>query len=224
VLSHRDAAGLHGIRPANHREVDVTSANGGTSRCGIRIHRTRVLDAQDVMRLHGIPVTTLARTLVDLAGVVRADSLAKALKVADQQSLLNVRAIDDVLRRTRGRRGNGHAAIRQALADYRQLGDATTRSPLEDAFLALLRRHGLPAPQTNKLIEGMEVDAVWRERRVVAELDGYVYHGSRGAFERDRERDAVLMAAGWRVVRFTHRQVTARPDHVVGTLRRLGIR
>ena len=75
-----------------------------------------------------------------------------------------------------------------------------------------------------RLIEGFRVDAVWRTHRVAVELDGWAHHHDRHAFERDRERDAALTAAGWRVVRFTHRQVVHRPDHVVQTLRRLGIR
>jgi very-short-patch-repair endonuclease len=223
VLSHRDAAGLHGIRSANHTMTDVTTTSRATDHRGIRVHRTRVLDAADVTKLDGIPTTTLARTLVDLAGIVPRDHLFKALREAESRRTLDVRAIEDALHRTRSRRGKGHQALREALAEYRQLGATTTRSTLEDAFLSLLRRHGLPTPQTNIVIEGMEVDAAWRERRLVVELDGWGSHGTRHAFEHDRERDAALAAAGWRTVRFTHRQVMQRPDHVVEVLRRLGL-
>ena len=78
-------------------------------------------------------------------------------------------------------------------------------------------------PATNALIEGFRVDAVWRAHRIAVELDGWQHHHTHHAFERDRERDAVLTAAGWRVVRFTYRHVTARPDGVIQTLRRLGL-
>ncbi|MFL5817513.1 MAG: endonuclease domain-containing protein [Conexibacter sp.] len=78
-------------------------------------------------------------------------------------------------------------------------------------------------PATNALLEGFRVDAVWRTHRIAVELDGWASHHTRHAFERDRERDAALTAAGWRVVRFTYRQVTARPDDVTQTLRRLGL-
>jgi very-short-patch-repair endonuclease len=104
------------------------------------------------------------------------------------------------------------------------LGLSATDSALEDAFLRLTRQAGLPLPATNAHIEGFRVDAVWRTHRLAVELDGWTSHHTRHAFERDRERDVTLTAAGWRVVRFTYRQVTARPDDVTQTLRRLGIR
>ncbi|MFL5817514.1 MAG: hypothetical protein ACJ76L_07925 [Conexibacter sp.] len=106
VLSHRDAAGLHGLRPANHVEVDVTTTIHRSSGSGIRVHRTRSLDAQEVTTLHGIPVTTMARTLVDLAGTVPKDYLAKAIKEAERQRTFDRRAIEATLARTQGRRGS----------------------------------------------------------------------------------------------------------------------
>jgi len=224
VLSHRDAAGLHGLRPANHVRVDV-STNGRTrSSARIAVHRTRVLDPQDIATVHGIPTTTVARTLVDLAGLVPHDGLVKAIKEAERQRAFDLRAVQAVLARTRGRVGPGHSALREAIAERAALQGAATDSVLEDAFLRLLRTAGLRLPATNVGIEGFRVDAAWRGERIAVELDGWQDHGTRGAFERDRERDAALTAAGWRVVRFTYRQLTARPDAVIGTLRRLGIR
>ena len=126
--------------------------------------------------------------------------------------------------RTRGRTGPGHRALREAIEERAALGHDHTGSPLEDAFLRLVRGNGLPLPSTNALVEGMQVDAVWRAQRVAVELDGWTDHGTPPRVRADRERDATLTAAGWRVVRFTYRQVTARPDHVLSTLRRLGIR
>jgi very-short-patch-repair endonuclease len=223
VLSHRDAAGLHALRPANHVRVDVTTTANRSSRSGIRVHRTRSLDAEDITTVHGIPVTTVARTLVDLAGVVPRDHLARAVKEAERRGVFDLAAVQAAMARTRGRTGSGHRALRAAIEEHAALGLSATRSPLEAAFLRLVRDADLPIPASNATIEGIEVDAVWRAQRIAVELDGWADHHDRQAFERDRERDATLTAAGWRVLRLTHRQVTRRPDHVAQTLRRLGL-
>lgn len=223
VLSHRDAAALHGLRPANHAQVDITNAGKAVQRRGIRVHSTRILDEQDITTVSDIPVTTVARTLVDLAGVVPRDHLAKAVKEAERNRTFDLRAIERALARTSRRPGPGHGVLTQAIREHRALGLDATRSPLEDAFLRLVRSAGLPTPATNATIEGLEVDAAWRAQRLVVELDGWAHHNDRHAFEHDRARDATLTAAGWRVVRFTHRQVVGRPDDVTRTLRRLGL-
>jgi very-short-patch-repair endonuclease len=222
VLSHRSAAALHGFRPAGGVKVDVTTTGKASDQPGIGVHRTRSLDDADRTTIERIPVTSVARTLVDLAGSVRSDELSKALREADHRNLLDTRAIDRVLRGTRGRTGPGHRALREALAERKALATTLTRSSLEDAFLKLLRDSGLPPPSTNVQIEGMEVDAVWREQRVVVELDGWAHHNTREAFEHDRERDARLAIAGYRALRFTHRHVLDG-THAIETLRRLGI-
>jgi very-short-patch-repair endonuclease len=223
VLSHRDAATLHGLRPGNHRLVDVTGRNARAGQPGIHFHRTATLDAQDIATVHGIPVTTVARTLVDLAGTVPRDHLARAVKEAERRQTFDLRAIEAVLARTSGRRGPGHRALREAIAEHAALGLSATDSALEDAFLRLTRVVGFPRPTVNQYVEGFRVDAIWRTHKVAVELDSWQHHHDRHAFERDRERDAILTAAGWRVVRFTYRQVTARPDGVIQTLRRLGL-
>jgi very-short-patch-repair endonuclease len=223
VLSHRQAAALHGFRPTGGVRIDVTSTGRAGNQPGIRTHHTRSLDDQDTTIQRGIPVTTVARTLVDLAGVVPHDHLRRALREADRLRLLDVRALEACRVRTIGRRGPGDRALREALAELKAMATTLTRSPLEDAFLALLQRAGLPKPEVNAHIEGMEVDMLWRERRVVAELDGWDAHHTRHAFEMDRTRDATLTAAGYQVVRFTHRHVLDG-GHVTETLRRLGIR
>jgi very-short-patch-repair endonuclease len=223
VLSHRDAAGLHRLRPANHIRTDVTTTRQPRAIEGIAIHRTTSLDAQDVETIAGIPVTTVARTLLDLAGQVPRDHLTKAIKEAERQRTFDLRAVEAAMARTRGRTGRGHRALREAIEEYAALGLSATDSILEDAFLRLVRRAGLSKPATNVLIEDFRIDAVWRTQRVAVELDGWIDHGTRRSFERDRERDAALTSAGWRTVRFTHHHVTRRPDHVLSTLRRLGI-
>lgn len=224
VLSHRDAAGLHDLRPANHARVDVTTTRQSRAIEGIAIHRTRVLDAEDIATLSGIPVTTVARTLVDLASLrLPHDHLTKAIKEAERQRTFDLREVEAAMARTRGRTGRGHRALRQAIEEYAALGLSATDSSLEDAFLKLVKCAGLPSPAINAFVEGFKVDATWRAQRVAVELDGWAHHHTRRSFEADRERDAALTAGGWRVVRFTHRQVNDRPDHVLSTLRRLGI-
>jgi very-short-patch-repair endonuclease len=223
VLSHRDAAGLHALRPANHARIEVTTAADRRSTEKIEVHRTRVLDADGITTVQGIPVTTVARTLLDLAGVVPRDHLSRAMQQADRRKVLDLRAIEAAMARTRGRRGRGHRALTTAIEEYAALGLSATDSVLEDAFHRLLRDHGLPSPAINAYVAGFRVDCVWRSQRVAVELDGWAWHHTRHAFERDRERDAALMAQGWRVLRFTHHQVTRRPDLVAQTLRRLGL-
>jgi len=223
VLSHRDAAGLHDLRPANHVRTDVTTTRQPRGIEGIAIHRTRVLDAQDITTVSGIPVTTVARTLLDLAGQVPHDHLTRAIKEAERQRTFDLRAVHAAMARTRGRTGRGHRALKKAIEECAAFEHHHTRSPLEDAFLRLLRNRGLPLPATNTYVEGFEVDAVWRAQGVAVELDGWSDHQTRRSFETDRERDATLLAAGWRVVRFTYRQLKERPDRVVHVLRRLGI-
>lgn len=154
---------------------------------------------------------------------VPADHLARAVKEAERQRVFDLRTIEHTLARTTGRRGRGHRALKETIAEHATLGLSATDSALEDAFLRLTRHAGLPSPVVNLLVEGFRVDAVWPAHRIAVELDGWQHHHDRHAFERDRERDAVLTAAGWRVVRFTYRQVTARPDSVIRTLRRLGL-
>jgi very-short-patch-repair endonuclease len=221
VLSHRDAAGLHGLRPANHVGTDVTGLDARGRPPGIHVRRTTVLDADDVTTVDAVPVTTLARTLVDLAGVVPQDHLAKAVREADRLHLLDLRAIEAACARTSGRRGPGRAHLNEALAELAALATTLTRSSLEAAFLRLVARAGLPKPRTNVHIDGMEVDAFWPDHDLIVELDGWESHHTRHAFQNDRERDAYLTAAGYRVLRFTHGHVVHEADRVAALLRSL---
>jgi very-short-patch-repair endonuclease len=222
VLSHREAAALHGLRPTNRARIDVTTE---ADRCvpGIEVHRVRRLDPADVTTVSGIPVTTVARTLVDLADVVNAESLAKAMDEAERQNRLDLRAIHTARTRTTGRNGPGPQRLTHALRELAAHGTTLTRSPLEVAFQALINRAGLPKPRTNARLKGHEVDAYWPDHKLAVELDGWRFHNTRRDFQRDRERDRELTAAGHKVIRFTHRDVHERPAHVVETLRRLGL-
>jgi predicted transcriptional regulator of viral defense system len=127
VVSHRDAAGLYGIRPANHRQIDLTLPRSRSPLTGTNLHRA-ALPPSEVTRLQGIPVTTLARTLVDLAGTVPDDHLRRALHEAERVHRNDVREIERIMERTRTRNGRGHAALRAALDDARAHGPRLTRS------------------------------------------------------------------------------------------------
>jgi very-short-patch-repair endonuclease/predicted transcriptional regulator of viral defense system len=217
VLSHAAAAVLWELRASASARIDVTVASATTRRApkGVVVHRTR-RPIESTTR-HGIPVTTPMRTLADLAGIIPPRALDKALEQAEALRLLDVRAIDDVADANPGRAG---PALVRRLVRAHDLG-TFTRSDLEAAFLALCRRHGLPPPTVNSYVERMEVDFSWPAHRLVAEVDGFRYHGTRAAFERDRARDATLTAAGWRVVRFTDRQVRRDAATVAQRLERL---
>jgi predicted transcriptional regulator of viral defense system len=223
ALSHREAAALHGLRSADRTTVDVTVAGQRRVR-GVQLHRVARLDAADTTVVDAIPVTTVARTLVDLAAAVQPRALRKALEEAERSHRLDVRAIEAVLARTRGRNGASHARIRAALAELARTGTTVTRSRLEDRFLALLDVHGLPRPSANAWTAGMEVDAAWPAARLAVELDGWDSHKTRQAFQRDRTRSNDLQAEGWTVLRFTHADVVHRSDEtaarVGGMLRR----
>lgn len=184
VLSHRSAAALWGLRTAGGPRVDVSvPALARRQRPRIAVHVTRELLERDRTQHTGIPVTSVARTLLDLAEVTSGRQLSRAFEEADRARLLYLSAVEDVCTRAQGRRGLG--ALRRVVADHTDPAPAT-RSELERLFGDLCREQGLPPPRVNHLIAGFEVDAVWPRRRLVVELDGYAYHRSRSAFERDR--------------------------------------
>jgi predicted transcriptional regulator of viral defense system len=173
VLSHRDAAALHGIRkPPESRNVSVTAMTNARSTLALWIHPRRRLVAEDVVTVHGIPTTSPARTLVDLASALTAGQLAATLGEADRRGLLDPAALRRALRRTRGRHGQGHARLRAALAAHEQQGAVLTRSELEERFLDLVLDAELPRPLMNARVAGFQVDALWRAERLVVELDG----------------------------------------------------
>ena len=215
ALSHHSAGANFAIRPTARDRVDVTvPSRGRRQRAGIHIHCVRRLDPADVTKHRGIPTTSVARTLLDLAEVLPSTQLDRAREAAARLELLDIRSIEDVLARSNGHRGAGR--LRRTLADNH---DADVRSDLEARFLDLCREAGLPLPATNVLVEGFLVDALWRNERLIVELDGYAYHRTRAAFERDRRRDATLTTAGYRILRFTHLMLERERARVVATLR-----
>lgn len=221
VLSHRDAAALWGLRDSAAARIDISVPRDLRSRPGIRVHRA-VLPADETTVRRGIPVTTTPRTLLDLATILSARQLERAIEEAEALRLTDPLSLDDLVERHHTR--HGAPAIRRVLAAGR-IGATLTRSELEERFLAFLDAHGLPRPEINVWLETsagwFEVDCLWRRDRVIVELDGYAHHGTRAAFERDRARDRALQATGWRVVRLTWRQLDEAPRRVAAELRAL---
>ena len=205
VLSHRSAAALWGIREGSPTRVDVSVPRELGERSALRI-RMASLDDDEFTTRAGIPVTTVPRTLLDLAATLQPHELDRALESAEALRLADATPLLALLERHRGRRGI--AGLRRALARG-PLRPGLTKSELERRFLALAHRAGLPRPEVNAWIEVagelIQVDCSWRRQRVIVELDSRTYHQTAAAFERDRERDRRAQAAGWRPVRVTDR-------------------
>jgi len=190
--------------------IDVTApGRRGRIPQGIDAHRASSLQPTDHTAVRGIPCTTIARTLLDLAAVVPKRQLRDAVAEAEVLRLFDPVSIDEVIRLNRGRRGVGQLRLVVSELDP-QL--RYTRSRLEQRFLALCKRAGLPPPEVNASIEldggRVNPDFLWRESRLIVETDGRQYHDTRSAFERDRRRDQRLKMAGWQVIRCTWQQVT----------------
>jgi very-short-patch-repair endonuclease len=217
VLSHRDAAHLWELRQSNSGLIDVTvpSRNGRMRRKGIRVHRSGRLGADEVTEKDGIPVTTVARTLLDLADVLPTQALRRAVTEAEYRGRLDTTTLTAVVENNPGRRG---ANLREAVEARRH----RTRSSLEDRFLALLARWGVEEPESGVTVEGYEVDFLWREAGLVVETDGLSAHATRAAVRRDRVRDRVLWRAGFRTMRLTAKDLE-EPAAVLADLAQAGV-
>jgi Transcriptional regulator, AbiEi antitoxin/Protein of unknown function (DUF559) len=216
LLSYASAAALWGLVDSRRGPVDVTAPSGRGGRAGIALHRNEIPGDERATSAH-IPVTSVPRTLVDLAGVLDEGGLRRAFEEADRLRLLDMGALVLSCERAKRRRRirNLWALIEEARPP------AYPRSALENRFLDFCRAHlgDLPPPATNVLILGHEVDAYWPRHLVVVELDGFAYHRHRAAFERDRARDAAMQAAGYRVIRLTYRRLEQEPAHVATELK-----
>jgi Protein of unknown function (DUF559) len=182
------------------------------------VHRSHALDARDITTHQGIPTTTLARTLLDIAARVSPHHLERALAQSERLQLYDHRALLDVIQRSNGHRGT--RPLTTAIAGDPQF----TRGELEALMNELARDHGLPQPECNTSVlahdgRSYEVDCYFPAHRVVVETDGWETHRTRHAFESDRAKDAALTAAGYTVVRFTWRQLRHDPDTVADRIK-----
>jgi very-short-patch-repair endonuclease len=209
ALSHRSGATLWRFRRGEGPRVDVTvdTVAGRRRRTGIEVHRGPL--AGEVVTRDGIRVTSVARTLVDLAHVIEPDELVRAVREAQFLRLFNLRATRAALARRPSR------VLRELLEDM-----TVSSSQLEDGFVRLLQRHHLPLPVGQEWLLGHRVDYVWTQWRVAVELDGYDAHVSLDAFQRDRTQNNALQLAGWILLRFTWADVHRHPQRTVATIRR----
>jgi REase_MTES_1575 len=219
ALSHRSAAASWDLRSSARGPVDVTAPRQRV-RPGIQVRRA-ALAPDEITTRDGIPITTVARTLLDLAAVLPPSQLERAVERAEALGLADTVPLAALLERHGGRRGT--AALREVLQGGVQ--PVLTREELEARFLTFLDAHDLPRPAVNEDLHlagrWIQPDFLWREQRLIVELDGHETHRTRAAFERDRERDRILQAAGWRVVRITWRQLHEDPDAIAADLLRL---
>jgi very-short-patch-repair endonuclease len=219
LLSNGSAAALHSfLRPSSGAIHVLVPGGSGRARPGLRIHRSDLVDEDDRAVVDGIPCTSIARTLLDLAATVPF-LLAPACNQAEIEGKLDHAEVDLLLKRMRGHRGARR--LRLAL-DLREPGGDRAKSSLERRLRALCRRAGLPEPAVNDWMaipgEEIQCDFVWHRERVVVEVDDWSTHGTKVAFENDRRRDRVLQLHGWRVVRYTRLDLEERPAHVIATL------
>lgn len=214
AVSHRSAPYLYGMLPRLEGPVHVTvTGSHGRGDCGVVIHRSE-LKPHEIRERHGIPVTSPVRTLVDLAADSTDADLNEAVAEAFALRLTTLPSLQRAATAYRGRRGVGR------LLRLLKAGPRRTRSHPERVLLAAIRQDPeIAEPETNARIHGWEVDFLWRDAKLVAEVDDYSTHSSPQSFERDRRKDAELRARGLTVQRFTSVQVDDDLDFVLAWLR-----
>jgi very-short-patch-repair endonuclease/predicted transcriptional regulator of viral defense system len=216
VLSHRSAAALWGIRETRSAKIEVTAPRE-RRRPGVTVWRAK-LPSDEVTVHDGIPVTTPARTLLDLAAILDEHRLARAAERAEAIRLTSPTSLAELVDRYPRRPGTRN--LKRLVEDHR-IVPTTTASDLERRFLTFLDANELPRPLVNESVDPFTPDFRWTDQRLIVELDGFETHGTRAAFERDRARDRRLMSEGWRVARITTRQLDEAPTELADELRAL---
>lgn len=226
ALSHRDAGHLRNLRHSQNARIEVTvPAAAHPRRPGLRVHRT-TLAPENLTIVDGIPVTSLARTLLDLAAILKPHQLARAIEAAERQRLLDYAPLHALL--TSNPRHAGASNLRTALATYTE--GTITESDYEAVLLYVCPTYGLPRPQTNSALtlrDGTTIrpDAYWPAHRLVVEVDGDDWHAHRTARRRDHARDADIQALGLMVVRVLADDLEHRPAETARLLASLlGVR
>lgn len=214
AISHKSAASLHELLSTDQTRIDVTvqGASHVRARRGVRIRVTNALDPEDIVVVDGIPTTSVARTIFDLAAILTPSQLVRAVEQADRSGVLNLLALQRAL--DRRPRAKGRATLRAILSDY--TGAPPTKSELERAFLELIERAGLPKPRVNAPLEpDLIPDIYWPQWNLVVELDSRRFHSDPRTFESDRIRDARFQRAGLRVLRITWKRLKQQPQAVL---------
>ncbi len=215
VASHELAAALWGIgrEPPPNAGGDITVVRSTASRAGIRVHRSATLEG-DTRRRWGVPLTSPSRTISDLAATAPRDLVEHAVQEAAVRRLLTDRELSEVMERRAGHPG---APLLRAILGL-ESGPGFTRSAAERRLVRLIDAAGLPRPEKNLVVAGIRPDFVWPAERLIVEIDGVRGHDHGAGFARDRRRDQTLIAAGWRVVRFTAAQLRDEPLAVAAML------
>ena len=211
-LSHRSAAFVWGMLRTQPEDVELSVVGRCLeSRTGIRVHRLRGIEKRDLRRHEGLRVSSPARATLEVAAVGTREELVEAVDEGLARRRFTPRDLQLLLARNRGRRGAGRIA--ELLGDETAM--AISRSQAEKAFLRLIRDSGLAMPETNVRIGGFEADFLWREQRLVVELDTVTYHSGPGVFQRDREKALVFRDAGLDTMRFTREHAVNQPTTVL---------
>ncbi|MFT3864626.1 MAG: hypothetical protein QM729_10170 [Solirubrobacterales bacterium] len=216
VAGHLSAAWLWGLLQSRPGTLHVTCRRGRRAQRSFVTHRADLTPADRAVK-DGIPVTSLARTVLDISVDKPVRTVRRYLQRADDGKAFDLRAMHDLLERTAGHRGR--ATVLLALETYEER-PVFTRSGLERRFLEVVTAAGLPAPSMNRFVAGHEIDAYWEEARLGVELDVYETHGSRLSFEEDRERDDALLLAGIETTRVTGPRLDREPEAMVDSIRR----
>lgn len=221
ALSHRSAGQLWGLVPMSVAVPEVTRPRPFRGQVGIKAHHSWLPDDELVL-VDGIPVTSVSRTLLDLAGVLTKHQLERALNEAEVLRLTDKVSVPGLLERYPRRAGS---AVLRVLFRDRAAVRGITRRELERRFQVVLNGADLPRPRLNAhlSVRGrfFEVDCLWAAQRLIVELDGRQSHDTDLAFEKDRERDRLLLVEGWRVTRITWRQLRDDAPAVIADLRSL---
>jgi hypothetical protein len=224
VLSHRSAAALWGIHASSRAATDVTTLTGrGRKVDGVEAHRAATLTPADITTVDGIPVTSIARTILDLASVVLRRRVERAIDQAEELGWFDLQALDDVLHRNPTLRGT--PIVLAVLDEYQRAEphlSTLTESPLEDGFLALCDAAGFPRPEVQQYLtlpggDVIRADFLWRAQRIVVETDGRKGHTTSWSREQNARRDLLLTQAHWRPVRLTWRMVFKTPAETTRT-------
>ena len=217
ALSHRTAAGLWGLCAPGAMVEIVVDAHGSSRMPGLKVHRSRILDAHDVRIKQGLLVTSPARTLLDLAVTATDRQLEVAFDRGIAERTLRHSHVRDVLDRAGGHHGRARLA---ALLEQELDASTMTRSETEERMLALIRQAGLPSPEVNFPFGPYTLDFYWPAARFVVEVDSHQFHTSRYRFERDRRKDNDLRRANIEVMRILGREITDRAPALVADMTR----